>query len=145
MLGYRGGTRVRCGYYWSPAGWEVIPVPREGGHLPGGADHRYFRVPVGLLLLLAPVMGGVYVVFLPFIGFAMILRLAGRKTAEALRATWGDMLSALGPAWRPGEAYFAGKRAGRAEEEGVLPAGRAEEDALEALRCGIAPGPDDRE
>lgn len=140
MLRHYGGTRVKCGYYWNPAKWEVVTVPKEGGRLPGGAEERHFRVPIVLLLLLAPVMGGLYVVFLPFIGFYMILRLAGRKAAEALQRALVEVVTTLIPAWRPGEAYFAGKRPPREGEEegGVPPAGQPERGGpLEGLEREI--------
>lgn len=137
MLNHQGGTRVKCGYYWNPAKWEIVTIPREGGLLPGGPEHRYLRLPILVLLMLAPVMGGFYVVFLPFIGFFMVLRLAGRKTAEALQRGFVEVMATLSPAWRPGEAYFADKEtAGQAKEEAAArPA--EDEHPLDDLRREI--------
>ncbi|MFZ1058644.1 MAG: hypothetical protein WAP47_05575 [Candidatus Rokuibacteriota bacterium] len=84
MFRHHGGTPEKCGYYWDPRKWEMVTVAKKGGLLPGAAERHYFRVPILVLLLLAPVLGGVYTVFLPFIGFSLVLRLAARKTAEAL-------------------------------------------------------------
>lgn len=133
MLRLHGGTEVKWGYYWSLARWEVVTIRKDGGRLPGEASHRYFRLPIALLLLLAPVMGGLYVVFLPFIGFFMVLRLAGRKAAEAAARGFMDVMATVSPAWRPGEAYFAGRRkAGKANHEPAAPpAGK--EDPLEKI------------
>ena len=137
MWRHRGGSRVKWGFYWNLAKWEIVTVPREGGVLPGAREHRYVRVPILLLLALAPVMGGLYVVFLPFIGFAMVLSFAGRKTAGALQRAFTGLMTTLSPAWRPGEAYFAGERKAR-EEEDQGPAGEGREgESLETIEREI--------
>jgi hypothetical protein len=120
MLRHNGGARVKCGYYWNPARWEIVTIPRGGGLLPGGGEQLYLRLPIFLLLLVAPVMGGLYVLFLPFIGFFMILRLAARQGARALQRGFMEVAAALSHSWRPGEAYFAGKRTAR-KEKGQAP------------------------
>jgi hypothetical protein len=78
----KGGETVKAGFYWHADGWEIVPVSGEGGVLPGTAEDRYVRLPALGMLLLAPVMGGLFVVFLPLIGIALLLahlaRLGGR-------------------------------------------------------------------
>lgn len=69
---YKGGDVVKAGFYWNPAEWEAKIVPAEGGPLAGTAETRYFRVPILVVLALAPIMGLTYAMFLPFIGFAMV-------------------------------------------------------------------------
>lgn len=115
MLAHRGGTRVRAGFYWDRARWTLVTLPGEGGVLPGGEERGYLKVPVPLLLLLAPVMGGLYVLFLPFIGFTMVIGLATRRAVEGIGRALAALLATLGPAWRPGEAYFAERRGERTE------------------------------
>lgn len=118
MLTYHhGGATVKSGFYWNLNRWEIVTVPKEGGVLPGSQEHRYARLPILLLLAFAPVMGGLYVIFLPLIGFVMVLSFAGRKAAGALRRAFMELMTTLSPAWRPGEAYFAGKRKAREEED----------------------------
>ena len=79
FMKYHGGDEVRYGFYWNVREWEAQIVPREGGELKGRADLTYVRMPLLALLVLAPIMGGVYAIFLPFIGIAMVLMyLAGR-------------------------------------------------------------------
>jgi hypothetical protein len=59
------------------------------------------------VLLVGPVMGLLYAVFLPFIGIAMTLKLIGKKLTTGLvhaavkSATFG---------WRPIEAYLIGRK-----------------------------------
>ncbi len=135
MWRHRGGSRVKWGFYWNLAKWEIVMIPKAGGVLPGSEGHRYLRMPILLLLALAPVMGGLYVVFLPFIGFAMALGFAGRKTAGALRKVFMELMTALSPAWRPGEAYFAGRRGQRGGVTGDHRAG----DRGETKEPGVRP------
>lgn len=137
MLMHRGGTRVKWGLYWKLAQWEIVPVPKERGVLPGSQEHRYLRVPILLLLVLAPVMGGLYVIFLPLIGFVMVFGFAGRKTAGALRKGYLELMSTLSSAWQPGEAYFAGKQQTREEEESGTTGETGERQPLEALQQEI--------
>jgi hypothetical protein len=76
---FAGGEQVKAGFYWNLREWEANIIPREGGVLAAKDDARYLRVPLPLLLVVAPLMGAAYAMFLPFIGFAMVaMYLAGR-------------------------------------------------------------------
>ncbi len=137
MLRHHGGTSVKCGFFWNPARWEIVTVPKEGGVLPGGPEHRYVRIPIVLLLVVAPVMGGLYVVFLPFIGFALVFGYAGRRLGEALQRGFAQVMAIVSPAWRPGEAYFAGKRTSQGHEDTGPSAQTGEEEPLQTLEREI--------
>lgn len=69
---YPGGTNVRGGFYWGVREWHAQVIPAEGGVLAGGPHSRHIRVPALVVLVLAPIMGAAYAMFLPFIGFAML-------------------------------------------------------------------------
>jgi hypothetical protein len=69
----KGGETAKAGFYWHGAGWEIVTLAGKGGVLPGSDAERYVRIPTLAMLLLAPVMGGVFVVFLPLIGFVLAL------------------------------------------------------------------------
>ncbi|MBI3989720.1 MAG: hypothetical protein HY347_08885 [candidate division NC10 bacterium] len=101
MARYHGNDRVKVGFYWNPSQWEIITIPKGGGVLPGGDDLRYVRLPLPLVMLLGPLMGALYVVFLPFIGFAMVFGFAGRKLLLLARRTVGNLLA--GPEAAPKE------------------------------------------
>lgn len=78
----RGGDLVKFGFYWNVARWEAQIVPAEGGQLKGSAETKYVRMPLLALLIVAPLMGAAYAMFLPFIGFVMVLMaLTGRLKA----------------------------------------------------------------
>ncbi len=113
MAKKEGGTVVKNGFYWNLAKWEMHIVPKEGGVLPGGAGDRYLKVPIAALLIVAPVMGGLYAFFLPFIGFAMVAGFAGRKVTAAAKAGAAHMMATVSPKWSPGTATLAGKEKGK--------------------------------
>jgi hypothetical protein len=69
---FAGGEQVKAGFYWNVREWEATIIPREGGALKGAVETRYLRIPLPLLLVLAPLMGAAYAMFLPFVGFAMV-------------------------------------------------------------------------
>ena len=89
MFNYRGEGQVKSGFYWNMKKWEIVTISGSGGVLPGTNAERYVKLPILLLMAVAPVLGLVYVVFLPFIGFAMLFGLAGRKGLAALRRAVG--------------------------------------------------------
>jgi hypothetical protein len=79
MLKHKGGDSVKAGFYWNKGKWGAEIVPAEGGALPGSSDTTYYRIAWPLLLVVAPVMGGAFAMFLPFIGLAMLaMFLTGR-------------------------------------------------------------------
>ena len=136
MAKYTGGMQVSGGYYWNPRNWSITPIPRQGGFLPGGPRDRYLQIPTLAVLLLLPVLGGLFVVFLPVIGFALVAYALARKVAALARGGAADLASTLTPGWRPGEAHLTGKPA---DADKDLPHEHgAGDQALEALRKEIA-------
>lgn len=109
MLRHKGGEHVKSGFYFNIESWEITPVSgHEGATLEGDARTAYLRVPVFALLLLAPVLGALLAVFLPFIGLYLVAQHFGSKAWEHLRAGAHAVLAAMGPAWRPGTAHLTG-------------------------------------
>ena len=91
------GETAKAGFYFNLRTWEM-DLHRKDGALPGGEHDRYTRIPTVALLVLGPVMGFLFVIFLPFIGFALFAREIGyravtwfgrkhRVTAKAARTT----------------------------------------------------------
>lgn len=66
-----GGSAVAGGFYLNIQRWELVPVPKGGGSLPGGSKDEYLRIATPAALLLTPILGGLFVVFLPVIGFVL--------------------------------------------------------------------------
>jgi|WetSurMetagenome_2_1015567.scaffolds.fasta_scaffold603665_1 hypothetical protein len=116
MARYDGGTKAGYGFYWSARAWDMAMVPAEGGVLPGGADRHYTRIPTFLFLLMAPIMGALYVVFLPFAGFALVANWALRGLKRLVVDSFMHAAVLVSPHWAPGEAYLAGRRREKAEK-----------------------------
>jgi hypothetical protein len=57
-----------------------VTVDGKEGPLPGDPTQKYVRVPTLLFIPLALVLGALFVVFLPFIGLAMVPILLVRKS-----------------------------------------------------------------
>lgn len=60
------------GFYWNRKTWDLTTVEGAPKALPGEPGTTYLRVPAPLVLAVAPLMGALYVMFLPVIGFAML-------------------------------------------------------------------------
>ncbi len=106
MLKARGGHKVGKGTYWNFTNGERIDIENEG-ILPGDSRTSYYRLPASGILLLGPVIGLVYAVFLPFIGIAMLVKLVAQKVAGGAMST-APKTASFG--WRPSESYMAGKK-----------------------------------
>jgi len=136
MARFNGGSRVPGGYYWNPRHWSVTPVEKDGEKLPGTSSDRYLRVHWLVALLLAPLLGGLFVVFLPFIGFAMFFQWVFLKVTGSAREGARDLAATVNPGWRPGEVHMTGRAMDVKHDE--LPAGGAGEKALEDVAAEVA-------
>jgi hypothetical protein len=70
-------------------------VEGKRGMLPGTERAEYIRVPGILFLPVALIVSILYVVFLPFIGFAMLLTTIATKAAAAVRGVVGGVAEKL--------------------------------------------------
>ena len=100
------------------------------------SSDRYLRIHWLVALLLAPLLGGLFVVFLPFIGFAMFFQWVFRKVTGTAREGARDLAATVTPGWRPGEVHMTGRAMDTKHAE--LPAGGAGEKALEDVAAEVA-------
>jgi hypothetical protein len=131
---YESGSAVLSGYYFNPAGWNVEPIANDGDRLPRGRG-RWMRVPTAVALLLVPVLGATFLVFLPLIGFMVMLQALCAPIVRTFSSSATELAATLSTSWQPGEVHFTGKRSENAgvEEKGPTASG----DALEALAAEI--------
>ena len=131
---HESGSAVLSGYYFNPAGWHVEPIATDGDRLPSGRG-SWMRVPTLAALLLVPVLGAAFLIFLPLIGFVVALQALASPVLKAFRGSATDLAATVSPGWQPGEAHFTGMRSESAgvEEKGPTASG----DALEALAAEI--------
>lgn len=105
MTRYHGNDTVEPGTYLNLRRMRVEAMEEEG-RLPGDGAAVWRRVPETMLLVAAPFVGLLYVIFLPLIGFLMLGKVvaewAARHVADALDAT----VRVLRPAWQPAVAFL---------------------------------------
>ncbi len=106
MRQYRGSETVEPGLYFNLHQLSFKSID-EQGPLPGGSDDVYRHVPTLALLVVGPLLGLAYVVFLPFIGFAMVAWLLGVKTAHLAAGTARGVARVLRPGWEPSMAFLS--------------------------------------
>ena len=93
MARCHGAELVRGGFYWNAPAWEILNIPKEGDVLPGTYETRYTRVPLLLIMVLGPLLGALYAILLPFIGFAMFLGVGGKKLYGIVRSAVESLLA----------------------------------------------------
>ena len=134
---YESGSAVTSGYYLNTSSWHVEPVAGDGARLPAGRG-GWMRIPTAAALLLVPVLGATFLIFLPLIGFLVVLQALATPLVKAFHTSATDLAATMSGAWQPGEAHFTGKRPENAgvEEKGPTASGDAL-DALDALAAQI--------
>ncbi len=108
MARISGGTRVESGYYVNARSLSVVNLPTDG-ELPGTAKDAFVRVPWPLLLVAAPVVGGIFVLAYPVVGAAMMVVGLARKLAGDVGEGAKDLAATLVPGPVAGEAHLTGK------------------------------------
>lgn len=105
MTTYTGTQIVDPGLYYAVRPFRLTSMDQKGP-LPGAETREYHRVPMLLMLALSPLLGLAFVIFLPFIGFAMAFRLAGEKAVEVGARVTTQGARVLRPAWAPAVAFL---------------------------------------
>lgn len=123
MAKYIGGMKVGGGYYWNPRTWEVHAIGSEGAMLPGSERAHFARIPFPLLFVVVPLLGALFLMFLPVIGFALLGHAAWKRLVGGVKTGAEDLAASVTPGWAPGAAHFTGKpgeeKKGEGEEKGA--------------------------
>jgi hypothetical protein len=115
MAHYTNGQQVGGGYYWNAKNWEVEVISDGGGPLKGG---DYVKVPFPVLFVIVPLLGALFLMFMPMIGFALFGWAMTRKLAGAFTRGATELASTVQPgSFAPGAAYFTGKPGEKKEGE----------------------------
>ena len=113
MRHYKGTEKVEPGLYFNPRQWSFKSIDDEGP-LPGSKDETYRRVPMLALLVAGPFLGLAYVIFLPFMGFAMVAWLLGVKATHLAAGAARGATRVLRPGWEPSMAFLSRSKATKA-------------------------------
>jgi hypothetical protein len=114
---YKGGTRVEKGLYWSPLDGRHL-MARGESILPGTEDNRFLKISPVILLIIAPLFGMMFVIFLPLFGIGVFLLswlVPVIGTISAIAITGIRINSGIGGKsahfnWNPSRSYFSGAR-----------------------------------
>jgi hypothetical protein len=106
MTTYTGNQEVDPGLYLNTRRFTIASIEHRSA-LPGIEDDHYRRIPLLLMLAAAPLVGLIYVIFLPLIGFGAVSVLLAGKAAEAAANVGVQMGRVRRPAWVPTIAYFS--------------------------------------
>jgi hypothetical protein len=131
MAKLNAGTPVKRGYYFSMKHWSVNPIEKDGTVLHGEADEKFIPVPLPVAVMLAPVLGAVFLMFMPLIGFYLVGQRALQPVARMFRKSTAEIAASMSPGLQPGEAHLAGRRGAKKADAG-------ENDSLAALEQEIA-------
>jgi hypothetical protein len=102
-----GGKATKVQHHMDLSTGEFVTIPKKDGPLPGAGMRRYSRIPTPLALVLGPVLGGLYVLFLPFVGIFMILVLAAKRIVQVLAGSSRALILMLSTQeWAPGRSYL---------------------------------------
>ncbi len=134
MTRYHGKQNVEPGIYLNLRELSFKSLDDEG-HLPGKETSVYYRVPALVLLVAAPLLGLVYAIFLPLIGFMMLGAFLASKFYGVAKQAADATVLVLRPAWQPARAFLTrGKRAKGKEKQAKGEDAWAEKARKEAER-----------
>jgi hypothetical protein len=106
MRTYTGSQDVEPGLYFSMKQFSVKSIERNG-RLPGTKSDTYNRIPLPMMLAISMCLGLVYVIFLPFIGLAMVTWLLGTKAAQLAGIAVLQSGRVRRPGWAPALAFLS--------------------------------------
>jgi hypothetical protein len=85
MKRYYDGEVVKRGIYLSLKRKDLVTIEKESELLLGGGNDSYVKIQPLAMIVVGPLIGLIYVIFLPFISFAMIVWLIANKTWLGVR------------------------------------------------------------
>jgi len=106
MKQYQGSQIVEPGLYFNLAQFSFKSIETKGP-LPGSNSDVYRRTPVIALLAVGPILGLAFVIFLPFVGFAMLGWLLVSKLAAWSSDAAVSFARVVRPAFRPALAFLS--------------------------------------
>lgn len=109
MKRYHGNEKVRPGIYFNLRQLSFTSM-EDDGHLPGTSEDVYRSVPAIALLVVGPLVGLAYVIFLPLIGFLMLGRIVLGKLLTVTGEAMAALARVLQPAWQPARAFLSRRR-----------------------------------
>jgi hypothetical protein len=115
MKRYTGTETVAPGLYFNLHQVAFKSLDEEGP-LPGTREDTWRAVPTLMLLVVGPLMGLAFVVFLPLICVAMVGWLLGVKGVRVTAAVTRAATRVIKPGWEPSLAFLSRSRPANADK-----------------------------
>ncbi len=106
MKRYPSNSPAPYGLYfnlWPP---DARFVGAAGEPLEGRPGRQYLRFPTIIALLMAPVLGGLFVVAFPFLIFAALVLVVAEPAAKRIRSSFESRAHLVRVRWSPTVAYL---------------------------------------
>ena len=132
MTTYTGRQQVEAGIYLNTQTFSIETL-NAVGNLPGTELENYRRIPMIAMLAAAPILGLVYVMFLPLIGFGMVLHLLGTKTMQLVGDAATEGVRVMRPSWAPAFAFLSRNKAAKPEVVAANPTDKWSADVEKKL------------
>ena len=121
MTTYTGRQQVESGLYLNLTNYSVATLDKAG-ELPGTELDTYRRIPMVVMLAAAPLLGLAFVMFLPLIGFGMMLHLVGTKVAHLVSGAATEGARVMRPSWAPALAFLTRSKPAKPTDAEKAPA-----------------------
>lgn len=79
----KGGEKAKAGTYWDASSGERVRLEKAGA-LPGDSSRIYLRFHPAAMLIVGPVMGLLYAIFMPLAAILMVIWAALDKLVSSL-------------------------------------------------------------
>ncbi|MBI4405438.1 MAG: hypothetical protein HY537_14840 [Deltaproteobacteria bacterium] len=106
MKTYTHDNLAPKGVYVAPRAMDVRYVGADEETIGGLAGHHYYRIPSPLLLLVAPLLGGAFVVLFPFLVFAFTAWIIAAVLIKWAQSIASALAVYARSDWEPNAAYF---------------------------------------
>lgn len=121
MTTYTGTQPVKNGIYLNTKTFAITMMDKIGP-LPGTELDTFRRIPILLMVAVAPLLGLVYVMFLPLIGFAMVFYLLGTSLVHVLADAAASAVRVVQPSWEPALAFLSRSKPAKRDAVAGIPA-----------------------
>jgi len=75
MKRFQAGEKVKGGYYWRLANWEIVPVKGAEGPLPGQAGEAFWALPLFAIPIAIALTATFFcMLYIPSVGFLWVGR-----------------------------------------------------------------------
>lgn len=116
MTTYERNAAVKGGYYLNPTTMSIALVERDGARLPSGPG-RWLAIPALAALALCPLLGAMFLMYLPVVGFVLCGEALAKNVAALFSGGAGELAVAVAPGWVAGESHLTGKAVRREAKE----------------------------